>query len=79
MRGHDFFLPNGSKVLVGSYANLRRDGLEGYVSDFNNMVKDYWSLMGDIGVEILPYVPVIYKGIDRTGVTLLGGTGRRWC
>ena len=24
-RGHDFFLPNGSKVLVGSYTHLRTE------------------------------------------------------
>ena len=63
-RAHDFFLPNGSKVLVGSYTNLRREGLEGYISEFNNMVKDIWGLMGDIGVEVLPFVPVVYEGID---------------
>ena len=60
-RAHDFFLPNGSKILVGSYPNLRREGLEGYISQFNNMVKDCWSLMGDIGVEVLPFVPVVYE------------------
>ena len=58
-RSHEFFLPNGSKILVGSYANLRREGLEGYISQFNNMVKDCWTLMEDIGVEVLPFVPVI--------------------
>ena len=25
-RAHNFFLPNGSKILVGSYTNLRRTG-----------------------------------------------------
>ncbi len=39
-RIHEFFIPNGSKVLVGSYVHLRREGLEGYVSDFNAMVKE---------------------------------------
>jgi len=28
-RPHDFFLPNGSKILVGSYTHLRREGLDG--------------------------------------------------
>ena len=56
-----------SKILVGSYTNLRREGLEGYISEFNNMVKDSWGLMGDIGVEVLPFVPVVYKGIDSMG------------
>ena len=43
---------------------MRREGLEGYISEFNNMVKDIWGLMGDIGVEVLPFVPVVYEGID---------------
>ena len=72
-RAHDFFLPNSSKILVGSYTNLRREGLEGYISEFNNMVKDSWALMGDIGVEVLPFVPVVYEGIDSMGGELLGG------
>ncbi len=38
-RDHDFFLPNGSKVLVASYVHLRREGLDGYVGDFNTMVR----------------------------------------
>ena len=53
-RSHDSFLPNGSKVLVGSYCHLRREGIEGYISDFNNMVKDLWVALVDIGVEITP-------------------------
>ena len=76
-RSHEFFLPNGSKILVGSYTNLRRDGLEGYISQFNNMVKDCWTMMGDIGVEVLPFVPVIYEGIDSIGGELLGGV-KNW-
>ena len=31
-RGHDYFISNGSKVLVGSYTHLRKEGLEGYVT-----------------------------------------------
>ena len=26
-RGHDYFIPNRSKVLVGSYTHLRKEGL----------------------------------------------------
>jgi hypothetical protein len=37
-REHEFFIPNGSKILVASYVHLRREGLDGYISDFNNMV-----------------------------------------
>ena len=32
-RQHQFFLPNGSKILVGSYTHLRREGLDGYMYD----------------------------------------------
>jgi len=46
-RPHEFFISNGSKILVSSYVHLRKEGLEGYISDFNNMgglVSDrrYW-------------------------------------
>ena len=76
-RPHDMFIPNGSKILVGSYVHLRREGLEGYISDFNNMVKDIWTFTKDIGVEVLPYVPVVYEGIDAKGGELLAGV-RNW-
>jgi hypothetical protein len=36
-REHEFFVPNGSKILVASYIHLRKEGLEGYITDFNNM------------------------------------------
>ena len=64
-------------MLVGSYCHLRREGIEGYISDFNNMVKDLWVALGDIGVEILPYVPVVYRGIDKIGGEMLDGV-RKW-
>ena len=72
-RPHDLFIPNGSKILVGSYVHLRREGLEGYISDFNNLVKDIWTFTKDIGVEVLPYVPVVNEGIDALGGELLAG------
>ena len=76
-RADDFFLQNGSKILVASYTDLRREGPESYISEFNNMVKDMWGMMGDIGVEVLPYVPVVYEGIDSLGGELLAGV-RNW-
>ena len=76
-RTHEFFIPNGSKILVSSYTHLRREGLEGYISDFNNMVKDVWALTGDIGIEVLPVVPVIYADLDGVGGQLLAGV-RDW-
>ena len=66
-RGHDFFIPNGSKILFGSYVHLRKERLEGYIGDFNNMVRDVWQVMGGIGVEVLPFLPVVYKGLDSLG------------
>ena len=51
--------------------------MEGYIGDFNNMVRDLWQTMGDIGVEVLPYVPVVYKGIDAVGGELLAGV-KNW-
>jgi hypothetical protein len=72
-REHEFFIPSGSKILVGSYIHLRREGLDGYISDFNNMVRDVWSVTGDIGIEVLPFVPVVMEGMDEVGRDLLGG------
>ncbi len=76
-REHDFFIPSGSKILVGSYVHLRREGLEGYVFDFNNMVREVKNVTGDIGIEVLPVVPVCFEGLDKTGQDLLGGL-RMW-
>jgi hypothetical protein len=72
-RPHEFFIPNGSKILVGSYTHLRKEGLEGYIGDFCNMVKDIWSVTGDIGVEVLPVVPVVFDGLDAEGGRLISG------
>ena len=76
-RAHEFFIPNGSKIVVASYTHLRREGLEGYISDFNNMCKDVWAVTGDIGVEVLPCVPVVFEGVDRVGSELLAGV-KNW-
>jgi hypothetical protein len=76
-RTHEFFVPNGSKVLVGSYVHLRREGLEGYVSDFNSMVKDVRAVTGDSGIEVLPVAPVVYEGLDEVGKILIAGV-REW-
>ena len=51
--------------------------MEGYIGDFNNMVRDLWQIMGDIGVEVLPYVPVVYAGLDDKGGELLAGV-KNW-
>jgi hypothetical protein len=76
-REHDFFIQSGSKILIGSYVHLRREGLEGYVADFNNMVKEVKGATGDIGIEVLPVVLICYEGIDKLGQELLGGL-RMW-
>ncbi len=66
-------MPAGSKILVGSYVHLRREGLEGYMDSFNNMVREVFSVTGDIGIEVLPFVPVVFDGIDEIGRGLIGG------
>ncbi len=45
-REHNFFLANGSKILVSSYVHLRREGIDRYISDFNAMVKKIQGVMG---------------------------------
>jgi hypothetical protein len=72
-RAHEFFIPNGSKILVGSYAQLRRDGVDRYVEGFNNMVWDVFRVTGDVGIEVLPYVPVLFENTDRLGRECLTG------
>jgi hypothetical protein len=72
-RVHDFFLPPGSKILVVSYVHLRREGLDGYIADFNNMVRDVWGVTGDSGVEVLPVCPVVWEGLDVRGRELIHG------
>jgi hypothetical protein len=72
-REHEFFLPAGSKILVGSYVHLRREGLEGYMESFNGMVREIFATTGDIGIEVLPFVPVVFDGIDEIGMELIGG------
>ena len=47
------------------------------MTDFNNMVRDVWIAMGDIGVEVLPIVPVVYEGLDEKGGELLAGV-KNW-
>ncbi len=76
-RMHEFFVPNGSKVLVGSYVHLRREGLEGYVVDFNSMVRAVREVTGDCGIEVLPVAPVVFEGLDETGKILIQAV-REW-
>jgi hypothetical protein len=66
-RPHEFFLPNGSKILVSSYCHLRKEGIEGYINDFSNMVKDIWNVTKDTGIEVLPCCPVVFEGLDKVG------------
>jgi hypothetical protein len=70
-REHEFFLANGSKILVASYVHLRREGLEGYIADFNTMVKNVQGVTGNADIEILPVVPVVREGMDREGHELV--------
>jgi hypothetical protein len=64
-REHDFFLANGSKILVSSYVHLRREGIETYIADFNQMVKKVHGVAGRADIEVLPVVPVVRGGWTR--------------
>jgi hypothetical protein len=66
-REHDFFLANDSKILVSSYTHLRKEGIEGYVKDFNQMVKNIQGVAGRADIEILPVVPMVREGMDKVG------------
>jgi hypothetical protein len=46
--------------------------LEGYVNEFNEMVKGIMGVTGDSGIEVLPVVPMIFEGLDKVGKELLG-------
>jgi hypothetical protein len=76
-RDHDFFLPNGSKLLVASYVHLRREGLDGYISDFIAMVRNVSGVTGRAAIEVLPVVPVVREGLDEVGRELITGV-REW-
>ncbi len=51
--------------------HLRREGLDGYISDFNNMVRAVWEVTGDSGIEVLPVCPVVYEGSGELGGRLI--------
>ncbi len=68
---HDFFLANGSKILIASYVHLRKEGLESYIQDFNAMVKSVYGVVGKAEVEVLPVVPVLREGVDEVGRELV--------
>ncbi len=42
--------------------HLRREGLEGYIENFNAMVSEVFGVTGDIGIEVLRFVPVVFEG-----------------
>jgi hypothetical protein len=50
-----------------SYVYLRREGLEGYMADLNRMEREALGVNGDIEIEVLPYVPLIFDGLDEVG------------
>jgi hypothetical protein len=76
-REHDFFMAKGSKILVSSYVHMRKEGLEGYINDFNDMVKKVQVVTGNSDIEILPVVPVVREGMDQVGRELLAMV-REW-
>ncbi len=74
-REHDFFLSNGSKILVSSFTHLRKEGIEDYIKDFNQMVRNVQGVVGRADIEILPVVPVVREGVDKVGRVLLSMVG----
>jgi hypothetical protein len=72
-REHKFFVTEGSKVIVCSYAHLRKEGVEGYIQDFNNMIWNCSKDMCEKGIEILPCVPTITEDMDPVGRQLVAG------
>ncbi len=70
-REHDFFLANGSKILVSSYVHLRKEGLDDYISDFNTIVKNVQGVVGKADIEVLPVVSVVREGMDKVGCELV--------
>jgi hypothetical protein len=57
--------------------HLRIEGLEGYIGDFNAMVRKMGVVPGNTGIEILPVVPVVREGMDKVGRELIG-MPREW-
>ena len=72
-REHEFFVTEGSKVIVCSYAHLRKEGLEGYIHDFNSMIWNCGKEVGEKGIEILPCAPTITDDMDDVGKQLVVG------
>jgi hypothetical protein len=48
-------------------------GLEAYIEGFNTMAREIFQVTGDIGVEVLPVVPVVFENMDRLGREYLTG------
>jgi hypothetical protein len=70
---HEYFLQEGSTVIVTSYAQFRRDGIEGYIQEFNNMVRECNREIVENAIEILPAVPTIGAGLDELGRIMIAG------
>jgi hypothetical protein len=56
---------------------LRREGIEGYIADFNDMVKKVQGVVGRAEIEVLPVVPIVREGLDRLGRELISMV-REW-
>ncbi len=71
-REHEFFfIPNGGKILVTSYALLGRDRLEGFMMDFNSLVRNVNGAQGMMRIQVLPVVLVVRKGMVKGGRELI--------
>ncbi len=56
---HELFVLNGSKILFASF--------EGYIGNFNTMVRNVGGVTGNVLIEVPPVVPLVREGIDMVG------------
>ncbi len=47
------------------------------MADLNGMEREVLGVTGDIGIEVLPYVHVIFGGLDEVGQELIGNVQER--
>jgi hypothetical protein len=56
---------------VTSYVLLGRDRLEGFMMDFNSLVRNVNGALGMMRIQVFPVVLVVRKGMDKGGRELI--------
>ncbi len=54
-----------------SYVLLGRDRLEGFMMDFNSLVRNVNGALGMMRIQVFPVVLVVRKGMDKGGRELI--------